>query len=116
MALLAVVGGLFLCAALAIREYQLAKERITMTTAFDHLRRSLDSTRSQLQRALEDLYVLQSTMVERNVVDEGELAEGRARLVEAPKRKAQERRAILKHVAANPTQVVVDESHTKLLH
>lgn len=116
MALLAVIGGLFLCAALAMREYQLAKERVTMTAAIEQLRGFLDTNRSQLRRTLEDLYVLQATMVERNVIDECELAEGRARLIEAPKRMAQERRAILKHVTANPTQVVVDDSICKNVH
>lgn len=110
MGLLAVIGGLFLCAALAVREFQLSRERASMTAAFEQLKASLETTRAQQRRGLEDVYVLQATLLERHVVDQTELAESRSRLIDGPRKMAQERRAILKHTTVSPTQLILDES------
>src|SRR5687767_6586533 len=98
MALLAVVGALSLMLAWAVREWQLARERRAFAQAVEHLRLSLDSSRQHLKRISEDLYVLQSVMVERNLIDETELQRSRVRLVDNPRRLAEERDALARHM------------------
>lgn len=114
MTLLAIGGGLFLALALIIREYQLTRERALQAATFEQLRVSLEATRGQLRRACEDLYVLQSVLSERNVLDEADLARTRIRLVEMPRRVAAERDAIRRHLGVAPQHLVIDESDGKV--
>lgn len=114
MTLLAIGGGIFLALALIVRELQTARERALQLAAFEQLRLSLDATRGQLRRAFEDLYVLQTVLAERNILDEAELARSRARLIETPRRIAEERDAIQRHLGVAPTHLVVDESEGKV--
>ena len=114
MTLLAVGGGIFLALALIVRELQLARERAMHLAAFEQLRLALDATRTQLRRAFEDLYVLQTVLAERNVLDEAELQRSRARLIEQPRRIAEERDAIQRHLGVSPTHLVVEDTEGKI--
>jgi hypothetical protein len=110
MALLAVVGALSLMLAWSVREWQLSRERRAFAQAVDHLRVSLETTRHHLRKVSEDLFVLQSLMVERNLIDETELARGRMRLIEGPRRAAEERDALAKNMKVSPTVLVLVDS------
>ena len=114
MALLAVVGGLLLAFALVVREYQLAKERSQHAAAHERLRVSLKETRGQLRRTLEDVHVIQRVLEEKHLLDETDLARGRMRLIETPRRRAAERNAIVRNHNVSPTQLVMDEDLNKV--
>jgi len=109
MILLAVSGGLLLALALIVREYQLSRERRARMAALEHLHGSLDLTTKHLRRAREDLYVLRAIMQERGVLTDEEFARCRVRLIEAPRRRAEERSQILRSVEVSPQQVILDE-------
>ncbi len=114
MALLAIGAALVVCIAFAIREQQLSRERAAQTAALDGLRAALDAQRGQLRRAQEDVYVLQTLLGERNVVDENDLAQARMRLIEGPRRVAEERAAMARHLKVSPTQLVLDAGEPKV--
>jgi hypothetical protein len=112
--MLAVGGGLFLALALLVREVQLSRERAMQAAVFEQLRAALESTRTQLRRASEDLHVLQNVLVERRMVDEAELARTRIRLVEMPRRLAAEKDAIRRHLGVSPQVLVRDDGDGKV--
>ena len=114
MGLWAIGAGIFFALALILREFQLARERAMHIALQEQMRLSLESTRAQLRRAAEDLFVLQSVLVERNLLDETQLARSRARLIEAPRRMAEERDAIARHLGVAPTHLVVEETDGKV--
>src|SRR5688500_8013516 len=95
---------------LMLREVQSIRERHRSRETIRELRAGLETTRSQARRAIEDLYVLQTVLTERHVVDDAELSRGRARLIENPRRIAAERESILARPGVSPTQVVIDET------
>src|SRR4051812_23081934 len=114
MTLLALAAGIFFALALILRELQLGRERAMHHASFEQLRLSLEGTRAQLRRAGEDLYVLQAVLAERNLLTETDLARCRARLIENPRRIAEERDAIQRHLGVAPTHLVVDDSEGKI--
>jgi hypothetical protein len=108
MAFLAVLGGLMLCLAWGVREYQLWRERNALQQTIQQLRTTLDAGRQHARRVSEDLYVLQAVLVERNLLDEDELQRSRIRLVDTPRRLAEERNQLLRNMSISPTQLVDD--------
>ena len=114
MTLLAIGGGLLLMVAFFVRESQLARERVLQAARHRTLQTALEDTRNQLRRACEDLYVLQHILAERNVLDDTDLARGRVRLVEAPRRMAQERDAIQRHLGISAPYLVIEDSDRKI--
>jgi len=114
MLVLVLAGGALLAIALVLFEVSLARRRASQAASIEKLRGSLQESRSQFRRALEDLYVLHAVLADKHVIDEADLARGRARLIEAPRRLAQERNAILRHWEVSPTQLVIDEDITKV--
>lgn len=114
MLFLALGGGLLLAAALWVREYQLAKERNAHNRELEALRQQVERHKSHLRRTVEDLYVLRQLLVERHVLDEHDLVRGRVRLIEAPRRQAEERDAILRGMEISPNQLIVEESEPKI--
>ena len=114
MAVLAVVAVLVLSVAFAFRERQVARERVAAEMVLQELRTSIEGARSQLRRANEDLYVIQTLLAERNLLDENDLARARLRLIEAPRRVAEERAAMARHLKVSPTQLVIDPTDSKI--
>jgi hypothetical protein len=115
MGLLAILGGLLLALALIVREVQLARERANHASELERMRVSLGETRRQLRRALEDLYVLQNVLGDKHLLDEHDLARGRARHIDGPRRIAEERDSILrKHDDVEATQLIIDEDINKV--
>ncbi len=112
MTLLAVCGGLLLAVALIVREYQLGRERTARLAALEQLHGSLEAAGRQLRRAREDIYVLRTVLQERGVISEEELARGRARLIEAPRRRAEERSEMLRELQVPSTKVILDEGES----
>lgn len=114
MALLAVIAAGVLCIAFAVREYQLGKERAAMISAITELRTAVEASRTQLRRLTEDIYVIQTVLAERNVIDDADLARARMRLIETPRRLAEERAAMARHLKVSPTQLVLDPGDPKI--
>ncbi len=114
MALVAIGAALVVCIAFALREQQLSRERAAQNAALDGLRAAIDALRGQLRRAQEDTFVLQTLLGERNMLDENDLAQARLRLIEAPRRVAEERAAMARHLKVSPTQLVLDPGEPKL--
>jgi len=112
MLLFAILGGLLLSAALIAREIQWTKERHSRDATHQELENALRLTRAQLRRTREDLYVFKSVLQERRLIDDAALLEGRMRLVENPRRKAEERARIVRNADVSPTQVVIDDGET----
>ncbi|RZK51142.1 MAG: hypothetical protein EOO59_15440 [Hymenobacter sp.] len=99
---------MMLALALGLRELTLARERAIHLTLSQQLHSNLDSTRAQLRRLSEDYYVLTTLLMERHVVGDAELSRGRARLIEQPRRIAQQR-DLLQRKGLASAQLVVDE-------
>jgi hypothetical protein len=115
MGLLAILGGLVMAIALVVREVQLSRERANHTAELERVRQSQGELRRQLRRALEDLYVLQNVLGDKHLLDEHDLARGRARHIDGPRRIAEERDSILsKHDDVEATQLVIDEDINKV--
>lgn len=75
------------------REWQLAKERTLQLASLKALSEILHSTRLQLRRATEDIFVLQALLIERQAFSESDLNRARLRLIEYPRRQAEQRQA-----------------------
>lgn len=114
MLVLTLIGTMLIGLALLVRELRLVDERRRQTAALLAVEAALEKTRAQLRRTLEDVYVLQTLLLERNLLDEQELARARARLVEAPRRIAQERAEVLRTAGVSEPALVVDEGIDKL--
>jgi hypothetical protein len=114
MALLAVIGAVLLASALIVREYQLAKQRTQDAANLERLRANIKETRSQLRRTVEDLHVMQRLLEEKHLLTESDLARGRLRLIERPRRLAAERNAIVRSHGVSPTQLVIDDDLDKV--
>ena len=114
MAMLAMVAAVVLGTALLAREVQLGHERATVSANIRELRVALELSRAQLRRTAEDLYVIQTLLCERNLLDEGEIARARLRLIDAPRRVAEERAAMARHLKVSPTQLVFDPGDSKI--
>lgn len=114
MAFTAVLAGVLLCVAFCVRERHLRRERAATAEALRDLRIALEATRAQLRRAGEDVFVLQTLLAERNLLDDGDLARARIRLIETPRRLAEERAAMARHLQVSPTQLVLDPNDPKI--
>ena len=114
MTFLALGGGICLALALVIRELQLIRERTMQINMLEQLRLSLESTRTQLRRHAEDLFVLQTLLVEHNLTTEAELVNSRVRLIETPRRLAEERSSIQRHLGVEPPHLVLEDSEGKI--
>lgn len=114
MALLAVIAVIVLGVVLLTREHQFSRERATTGTSVQEVRAALDACRMQLRRTAEDLYVIQTVLSERNLLDDNELARARLRLIEAPRRMAEERAAMARHLKVSPTQLMLDSAEPKI--
>ena len=80
-----------------------------MQARLRNIERALEAQHRQQQQTSDELYVMQSLLIEHNVVDQSELSRGHYRLVQIPRRQAQERLSILCAQEASPTQVVIGE-------
>jgi hypothetical protein len=112
MILLALIGGLLLALAILAREYQLSRERVARTTALEHMRINAEATAKQLSRAREDLYVLRVMMHTRGLITEEDFARSRTRLIETPRKRAQERSQIMRTHEVDTLSLVVDEGES----
>lgn len=102
-------GAMFLALAVVIRELHGLRERRANRRFRIATQEDLSATQHALQRAREDVYVLQRLLSERRVVTDHELAEARDRLIEAPKMAAQERESIAKALeGAQDSRIVLD--------
>ncbi|MBC7793795.1 MAG: hypothetical protein H7Z43_08805 [Clostridia bacterium] len=114
MVVLAIVSGASLVLALVVREIQSARDRRSSRAQFNEVHANIEKLRAQFRRTQEDVYVIQTLMSERNILDENELARGRVRLIENPKRLAAEKDAIVRHLGVSPTSLVVDDNVDKI--
>ncbi len=112
MTLLALCGGLLLAVALMVREVQLRRERAAARADHDRLFASVETAVRHLRRTREDLYVMRTVMQERGVLTEEDLARGRARLIETPRRRAEERDQMLKELKIADVPVILDEGES----
>ncbi len=109
MLLLAVVGGLLLCLALAVREYQQSRERAVLLQALEQLRAAHELQRQQHKRLAEDQWVLQRLLVERGLLEQAAVDRGRLRLIDLPRRQAAEREAVLRNFKVAAIDLASDD-------
>ncbi len=72
------------------------------------LRLSLEGNRVQLRRCHEDILVLRHALAARHLLDDTDLNRQRLRLVEEPRRQAQERTAIERDLGIAASRLVAD--------
>lgn len=101
---------LFVCVALLVREVNLLRERATISQSLDEVSLSQQSVRDGTRRLAEDLFVLQNLLLERNLLQKSELMRARGRLIEQPRRKAEERTAMLRHISAEKVPFVLEDA------
>ena len=99
---------------LIVREVQLLKERSQLMQLLDDVRLSHQGTQAQARRLGEDLYLLQSLLAERNLLQESDLTRARSRLIDRPRRLTQEREAIHAHLGQRHSTVMLEESEGKV--
>lgn len=109
MTLLAVCGGLLLAVALIVREIQQGRERTARLSALERLHQLGDAQARQLRRAREDLYVMRVLLQERGVFSDEEFARSRIRLIEDPRRRAEERSQLTRDVNLAPGVLIIDD-------
>lgn len=114
MTFLALGAGIFLTLAMILREVQFARDKASAMAAYEQMRITLEGTRAQLRRSAEDLFVLQTVMVERHLIDDTELARSRARLIDLPRRRAEEKDAISRNLGVNSGHLLVDDVDGKI--
>ncbi len=107
------VAGLALLKARAARR-RATREKLRTARQIDDLRAVLASTREQLRRLAEDMFVLRRLLDERNLIGNGELVRARGRLIEAPQRCADERAALTRSLHIEPEQVVLGDGDTQI--
>ncbi|MEZ4271540.1 MAG: hypothetical protein R3C68_08950 [Myxococcota bacterium] len=112
MTYLVLLGGLVLVFVTIFRERHWARERRVTHQLLDQLHKVLAMRGAHLQRAMEDIYVLRKVLQEQGVFDEAEFERSRVRLVEAPRRVAQERDQIMQSANVPATQVIIGEVET----
>jgi hypothetical protein len=95
---------------LALCHRHAGRQHTATQTLVEQMRLTLEGTRSQTRRLAEDLFVLQAVLTEHHLFDDAEMARCRARLVETPRRVAQERDAITRNLGVSPTHLVVSDS------
>ena len=110
MLVLVVFGSLLLGSAVLLRELQLHRERRETRVLFEQQRISMEIHRSHLNRAREDLFVLQATVLERGILEESDLLEGRNRLIEKPRLRAREQNALLESLGTSAERLLLDDS------
>ncbi|MEM6558242.1 MAG: hypothetical protein AAF605_00525 [Myxococcota bacterium] len=96
------------------REIAWFRERGATHKALKALGDAFEQRNQSIRRLQEDLYVLQSVMRERNMLSDHELVSARKRLVEQPKRVAEERDAIQRNLNVGIPSQVIKESINKL--
>lgn len=103
-------AAFFVCVSLLVREVTLVRERATLSRNIEELSLSQQSVRDGTRRLAEDLFVLQNLMVERGLLQQSDVSRGRGRLIEQPRRKAEERTAMLKYVSAEKVPFVLEDA------
>ncbi|MBI5508156.1 MAG: hypothetical protein HY903_05330 [Deltaproteobacteria bacterium] len=114
MAILTMVAGLLLAVGLLIREHQLQRQRRQDADLHRQLASALADHRNQLRRTQEDLYVMRALLEEKHLLDAHDVARGRIRLVEGPRRAAAEREHLARSLGVQATQFVIDEDLEKV--
>lgn len=108
MALIAIISFFLLGAVLLYREHQLNRERAAVLSNLQEAFTALDACHIQIKRTNEDLFVMQTVLCERHILDENDLVQARMRLIEIPRRLAEERAATARHLKVSPTQLIFD--------
>ena len=114
MTLLLIVAALLLAAGLLIREVQARRERARNAEEHQRLAAALAETRAHMKRTQEDLYVLRCLLEEKRVLDDADVAQARARFVDAPRRTQAERDELARALNVSPTHLVLDGDADKL--
>ena len=99
----------FVTVAWLAREVQGMRERAGLEQVLAELRISQRNVREGVRRMAEDFFVMQHLLAERSVVAESDMVRARARLIETPKRKAQERTTMSRHVDVNVSAMWVED-------
>ena len=105
-----IAAAILLCVALFVREIQLMRERNLLCRTVDDLRLSQQSVKDGTRRLAEDVFVLQNLLLERNLLQEPELMRARGRLIEQPRRRAEERSAMLRHVGRDKAHALLEDA------
>jgi small-conductance mechanosensitive channel len=114
MTSLFVAAGMLLTLSLIMREVQLLRERTHLVALLDDVRLQDQGTRDQARRLGEDLYLMQTLLAERNLLNEADMLRARSRLIDRPRRLTQEREAIHAHLGRHPSAVLLEESEGKV--
>ena len=112
MSFIAVSGSLLLILVLFMREQMQQKRYRRQTELIQHLHSNLTSTQNLLNRNREDIFVLRTMLEELQVLDPAEFARSRARLIEDPRRTAQEQHEMQQYADATGGHVVIDDGDT----
>jgi hypothetical protein len=109
MLVMAITICLFFALGLGLTQMHAVRQHVATQNLVEQMRLTLEGSRSQTRRLAEDLFVLQAVLTEHHLLDDAEMARSRARLVETPRRVAQERDAIARNLGVSPTHLVVSD-------
>ena len=99
----------FVTVAWLAREIQGMRERAGLEQVLGELRVSQRTVREGVRRLAEDFFVMQHLLAERAIVAESDMARGRARLIDAPRLRAQERSTTARHAGKKVTHMWVED-------
>lgn len=109
-----VAAAVFVTIAWLAREFQGMRERAQLERTLHEMRLSQQTVRDGVRRLAEDFFVMQHLLAERSVVQDADMLRGRSRLIEQPRRKAQEKHAIMQHLGTKTPPLMVEDADGKV--
>ena len=107
---IAFLASLFFASALVVSEQRHRRERRAAAQAIANLHSALEVAGQQIRQCREEIFVVRALLQERGLVSERDLTQARERLIEEPRRQAEERRELVRGVTIAPNQVIIDEN------
>lgn len=99
----------FVTVAWLAREVQAMRERAGTERVLAELRTTQANLREGARRLAEDLFVMQHLLAERKIIADSDMLRGRTRLIDTPRRRAQEKRALTRHLKGRPVHLMVED-------
>jgi hypothetical protein len=89
-----------------MRYYLYRRQRRIQGQLMTAIGTSLAELQNQIQNQREDLYILESILAERGLIENGDISNGRHRLIDSPRQRLAERENILTQHEIRPEQLI----------
>lgn len=114
MSVFALVLAVVVTIMLMTRELYLARERAIIIASIEALRTGFENARNSIRQSHEEIFLLQALLIERGIVLEHDIQSARKRLIEGPRKRAEEHEAISQHLGRSPEHLVLEDTEGKI--